>query len=563
MRREMVLGRWRHFHKHREFHREGDGMLAASTRFLLTSVLILLAVPVRADMPQPVILPGPAALKFQEELRLQKLVAKLDQHLEAFWKQNEIQPTERASDAEFLRRVSLDLIGQIPSVSEVREFLASKEPNKRARKIEELLNRSAYATHFASTFRREWVPQTFENQQLFFVGSQFEGWMRSRLRENATVDRMVREMLTAPTLFSRGQVQIDFNSDSSPSAFLQANEFKPENVAASASRLFVGVKLECAQCHNHKFAPIKQEQFWEQAAFFAEVQPTIANISDVKLKREIKIPETTKVVQARFFDGKEVSWKSDGSPRETFTDWLFEPNNPFFARNMSNRMWAHFFGYGLIDPLDEPGEDNQSLIPALQDELAQAFIDSKFDLKLLLRAITRTKAYQLSSRKTHESQSEPRMFARMPLKGFTAEQIFDSLCVATGFNDAEGSRNRRFGNFGVRGDFMNKFATTERRTEQQASILQALTLMNGRFINDQTSLERSRTFAAVIDAPFLSMEGKIETLFLATLTRKPTREELEKYQSYVERGGVNSDKNKALADVFWALLNSSEFILNH
>jgi hypothetical protein len=323
------------------------------------------------------------------------------------------------------------------------------------------------------------------------------------------------------------------------------------------------VKLECAQCHNHKFAPIKQEQFWEQAAFFAEVQPTIANISDVSLKREIKIPETTRVVQAKFFDGKEVAWKATGSPREVFTDWLLEEGNPYFARNMANRMWAHFFGHGLIDPLDEPGNDNQSIIPAVQDELAKAFAESKYDLKLLIRAIARSKAYQLSSRKTHESQSEPRTFARMPLKGFSAEQIFDSLCVATGFQNPDPANQRRFGNFGVRGEFMTRFATTERKTDQQTSILQALTLMNGSFINNQTSVERSRTFAAVVDAPFLSVEGKIETLFLATLSRKPTREEAEKYASYVDRGGVIGDKNKALADVFWALLNSSEFILNH
>lgn len=531
-----------------------------------SAVPIVLACMTVASAEQPLlppVLPAPAALKFQEETRLQRLVARVDAHLDAFWKQNRIQPTEVASDAEYLRRVTLDIIGQIPTVTEVRDFLDSRDPNKRARKVEELLDRNAFSNYFASTFRREWVPQTFENQQLFFVGNQFEEWVRKRLREGARMDELVREMLNAPTLFARGRAQIDFNADSSVSAFLQANEFKPENVAASASRLFVGVKLECAQCHNHKFAPIKQEQFWEQAAFFAEVQPTIANISDVNLKREIKIPETTRVVQAKFFDGKEVAWKPTGSPREVFTDWLLEEGNPYFARNMANRMWAHFFGHGLIDPLDEPGDDNQSIIPAVQDELAKAFAGSKYDLKLLIRAIARSKAYQLSSRKTHDSQSEPRTFARMPLKGFSAEQIFDSLCVATGFQNTDPANQRRFGNFGVRGEFMTRFATTERKTDQQTSILQALTLMNGNFINNQTSVERSRTFAAVVDAPFLNVEGKIETLFLATLSRKPTREEAEKYASYVDRGGVTSDKNKALADVFWALLNSSEFILNH
>ena len=181
------------------------------------------------------------------------------------------------------------------------------------------------------------------------------------------MDKVVRELLTVPTLFAgRGSPSRSPSTRTTrPFAFVQANEFKPENVAAAASRLFMGVKIECAQCHNHPFAPYKKEQFWELAAFFAEVQPAIANLSDPKFKREIKIPDDTpKVVQAQFFDDrKEPAWDAKKSPRETFADWLTSPDNPFFARNMANRAWAHFLGPGLIDPIDEPSEDNPPVDP--------------------------------------------------------------------------------------------------------------------------------------------------------------------------------------------------------
>jgi hypothetical protein len=541
-------------------------MIAFSSNQRVWLATALFLVPGLASAQQTVlnpIFPAPLAIQFNEEANLQQVVDKVNRQLDEFWAKNKVHPSETASDAEFLRRASLDIVGQIPFTSEVRDFLDSKDPQKRAKKIDELLNRPAFINHFTTTLRREWVPQTFENPQLEFVGFQFEGWVREKLKKQTSMDQMVRELLTAPTLFARGRPVNDFNENASPTAFNQANEFKPENVAAAASRLFMGVKLECCQCHNHPFNSYKREQFWEQAAFFAEVQPTIANISDVTLKREIKIPESPTVVQAKFFDGKNPQWNDSVSPRETYVNWLVSDNNPFFARNMVNRMWSHFFGLGFIEPIDEPGAENPPMIPAVEEELVQAFIASKYDMRFLMKAIARSKVYSLSSKMTHKSQENPRLFARMNLKGLSAEQVFDSLAVATGYSDSI-LQGRRFNNFGTtRGEFLTKFSTTEKRIEQQTSILQALTLMNGKFINDQTHLERSQTLAIVIDAPFLKADAKLETLFIAALSRKPTKEEMEKFSSYVERGGATDDKKKALADVFWSLLNSTEFILNH
>ena len=495
---------------------------------------------------------------------IEDTVRRVDAHLAAFWAKNGITPAPVADDAEFLRRLSLDLVGRIPTAAEARAFIESPDPDKRAKKVDELLTRPGYVNHFASVLRQTWVPQTLDNPQLQFVAPQFEGWLRQQLKVNAGMDRTVREVLTVRTLFAgRGAESFRFEATESPFAFVQANEFKPENVAAAASRLFLGVKMECAQCHHHPFAPYKKEQFWELAAFFAEVQPAIANVSDPKFKREIRIPgDKPKTVQARFFgESREPAWDPKRSPRETFADWLTAKANPFFARNMANRMWAHFLGLGILDPVDEPGPDNLPVIPELLDDLARAYADSGFDNQFLIRVIARSKAYQLTSRQTHASHADPRTLGRVAVKAMTGEQLFDSLATATGYFDSTPARDRQF--FGVRRDFIGKFGSTEKATEKQTSILQALTLMNGRFVNDQTSLDRSQFLAGVVDAPFLDTAGKVETLFLGALGRKPTPAEAEKFASYVGRGGASSDPKKAITDVYWALLNSSEFILNH
>ena len=517
-------------------------------------------------LPPPV-LPAAAAPAFQE-LAVRDLVAKIDRHLAADWARNGIKPAEPASDAEFMRRVYLDVVGRIPKVSEVRAFVDDRDPAKRAKLVDKLLESPGYLNHFGTVIRHEWLPQATDNPQFRFLGVQFESWLHNRLRENVGQDRLVRELLTAPTNFNRGPRPVNFDPNNVPIAFYQANENKPENLAASASRLFLGVKLECAQCHDHPFAEYKRDQFWQFAAFFAEIQPINRAVNlppGDPMTREIKIPNTTRTVQATFFDGTEPKWKEGVGTRQTFAEWLTSPENPYFARNAANRMWSHFFGFGFTEPIDEPSDDNQPTVPELLDDLAKAYVAQGFDNKFLIRALTRSKAYQLTSRMTDPSQRDARRFARMNVKGLVAEQLFDSLAAATGYRDPTPPQQRRFAfaQNNARGQFLNKFASNEKRTERQTSILQALTLMNGQFIADQTSLERSEILAAVVDSPFMTTEDRVETLFMAALSRRPTPPELEKFSSYVDRGGPSGDKKKALGDVFWALLNSSEFMLNH
>ncbi|MGH7169231.1 MAG: DUF1549 and DUF1553 domain-containing protein [Gemmataceae bacterium] len=505
------------------------------------------------------------------------LAAVIDRHLSAGWDANKVQPAPPASDAEFVRRVHLDLAGRIPAVAEVRAFLDDKRPDKRRRLSAQLLEGPRYVTHFTNVWRALLLPESGNNLQASFLAPGFETWLRAKLQQNMPYDAMVRELLTVP-MNGRGQNPFgQSNGAPSPIAFYLAKDVKPENLAAAASRLFLGVKIECAQCHNHPFAEWKREQFWSFAAFFAGLQRQgrgdfVTAGRETADRRELTIPGTERVVQAAFLDGTSPKWKYNTSTRATLATWMTGKDNPYFARAAVNRLWGYFFGTGIIDPVDEMSGEHEASHPELLDELARQFAEHNYDLKFLIRAITASQTYQLSSLATHKSQDDPHQFARMPLRGLSAEQLFDSIAQATGYRVATNGNRRFFGNQGVRGRFLTQFANvSDKTTEVQTSILQALSMMNGQVTAAATDLERSETLAALLDAPFMDTAERIETLYLAALSRQATPRELARTIKYVESGGSagdsSTDKEKnyhrALADVFWVLLNSGEFFLNH
>lgn len=505
----------------------------------------------------------------------------IDRHLGSDWSARGIRPTAPADDGEFVRRIYLDLIGRAPKLSETRAFLDDPNPDKRRALVERLLTMPGFAGHMATVTRAAWLPQTLTNIQFAGAGFQFENWLRLKFRDNVPADELIRRLLTVPFTVNRQNRQFSFvqaNANDLDAqtlvGFYQANEAKAENLAAAVSRLFLGVKLECAQCHDHPFAPYTKDQFWEFAAFFAELEVLPANRpgfvgppqpqSD---KNRITIPNSEKTVVARYFDGTDPEWSTQRSPREELAAWLTSRKNPYFAKNLANRMWAHFFGYGILDPIDEPGENNQPTHPELLEELANAFADARFDYRVLIRGIVRSQAYQLSSKLTHPTQADARRFARMNLKGLTAGQLFDSMVAVTGHREPGFMRQNQF-NFNPqpnnpRSQFLNRFASNERAPEATTTILQALMLMNGQFVTDVTSLEKGEVLGAIVEVPGWDTRQRVTALFLTSFARSPAPDELERFASYVDRGGPHGDPKRALADVFWVLLNSPEFLFNH
>ena len=522
-------------------------------------------------LASPPLWAAPPAVKTTDTVA--DLAVRIDKYIDARLAEEKIPAAPVADDAEFLRRVYLDLAGRIPAVSEVHAFLRDPTPDKRRKIVAELLRGGNHVSHFTNIWRTDLIAAA-NSQQATFFGQQLEPWIRKHLRDNTPYDRMVRELLTTP-LAGNSVRQFVPSGELTAVAFFQANELKSETLAASTSRLFLGVQLQCAECHNHPFAKWKREQFWEYAAFFAGINPQQQRGNRVPVsaeatasKPEIQIPDTRTIVQAKFLDGTEPKWQGAVEPRATLAEWITSPTNPYFARARVNRLWAHLFGLGLVEPVDDFSDDNHPLHPELLNELAAAFVTSKFDTHFLIEAICASKAYQRTSAVTNPTQTDnPRLFARMSMKGMTAEMLFDSLAHATGFVPTLADDAARGGaaeyNVG-RAEFLARFSTTtDKRTEHQTTILQALSLMNGKLIENVTDLVQSRTLAAVIDGPFKDERERLDALFLATLSRPMRPDEATRYTKYVRDGGPSGDSKKALADVFWALLNSTEFALNH
>jgi hypothetical protein len=353
--------------------------------------------------------------------------------------------------------------------------------------------------------------------------------------------------------------------DTTAIAFYLANEFRPEDLAGSTARLFLGVSLECAQCHDHPFAKWSRTQFWEYAAFFTDVRAAARRNAPgaAQPRGEIQILGTHKVVKAHFLDGKEPKWQDDGT-RSTLVEWMTAPDNPFFARAAVNRIWAYFFGAGLVQQLDGTAEEKSANHTELLDELARQFVAHNYDVKFLIRAITASQTYQRTSVVSHPTQKDTRLLARMPLRGLSPEQLFDSLAVATENQDTEplDPRSNFFDPPSPRAQFLAKFPDQKQKTDYQTSILQALYLMNSNFVTNQTSVETNRTLATLADQR-TSTARKLESLYLVVLSRKPRPEESERFIRYIDAGGPAGNPKKALADVFWVLLNSPEFLLNH
>ncbi len=499
------------------------------------------------------------------------LTAKVDDYLSSKWTESNVRSAAPADDAEYMRRVYLDLVGKIPTVTEAREFLEDTRSDKRFRLVETLLESSAYLTRTTETFRAILLPEADTEAQVRQLAPTFEAWLRKRVSENAGYDEIVREVLTVRLggRGGRGGNAFDPKAEPSPLAFYVAKDGKPENLAAGASRVFLGIRLECAQCHNHPFARWKREEFWGLAAFFAGVakqgrEDANGPIRETAGRHELEIPGIKKVVQASFLaDEKKPNWNRSGrGAREQFADWVLGEDNPYFARAAVNRIWARFFGIGLVDPVDDMGEENPPVHPELLDMLSKEFRGHRYDLKYMIRALTATKAYGLTSAVGRSETASPQMFAAMPVRSLSADQFFETLAQATGFR--ENAPRNPFFDGTTKGQFLQLFANRdEKPTEGQTSILQALALMNGSLMTSVTTMETGDTLAAVAEAPFLDTAEKIEALYLAALTRRPRSEERKMLVEYVDGGGPAKDSTKALADVFWALLNSPEFRFNH
>ena len=495
------------------------------------------------------------SLSSDEKLTSDQLADWIDNYFEQAWKDQGIIPAPPTSDSEFVRRVFLDLIGRIPSVAETREFLDDPQPNKRRRLVDELLQRGAFANHLANTFRDQMLAGS-SAQEVRGLAPALETWLKLRFTANIPYDQVVTELLTATVDRNVNQP----NRKPSPLAFYQAAEFKPEQLAANASRVFLGIQVQCAECHDHPFAEWKQPQFWSFAAFFknADIQrPDGAMMMASEEADGIKIPGKDVLVPALFLDGSKPAPMENETRRHMVARWMTSRQNPYFAKAAINRVWGSYLGHGFVQPLDDLDPSHPPVYPEVFEALCKQFQLHHYDLKYVLRVISSTKLYQLSCRGAPHEGEDPLAvhFARMPLRRLTGDQVYASFVQATGFRDA----NPNASDAVAREEFRERFTdSAPSPTEIKTTILQALSLMNGRHMSAATDLEKSEFLSVVAEAPFLDWPARVETLFVAAFSRPPNSEEVELFQE-----SSTIDSKTALADLFWVLLNSAEFLLNH
>jgi len=489
-------------------------------------------------------------------------VTEIDAVLERLWRENGVMPVERAADAELLRRIYLDLAGRTPTVTEVRNYLNDASPDRYVKLVDRLLASPDHATHLATVWRTCLLPEGVDLARFGGIPV-FDQWLSGRFASNVPYDQLVRELLLA-----EGRL-----SESGPLLFYSATKLNADELAARSARVFLGMRLDCAQCHDDPFEPWTQQDFWSYAAFFARISrpdapleavSTVMRVRDID-RGEVTMPDSQAPVPPKFLDGSKI----DETPaavarRQQLARWLTGPDNPYFARAAVNRVWAHMFGRGIVEPVDGFGKRNPPRSPELLDLLAGQLLANQFNLRETFRTIALTQAYQLSSGSEQDGLDGHQWFAQMNVKMLTAEQVYDCITVASMLVATEGSgfSIARVGNTN-RDEFLQQFKTlTGRPTEYQGGIPQALTLMNGTLISSATDLARGGLLKS-LEAPFFSDDQRIEVIYLATLSRQPTTTEWALLRDYLNGRDPNVSIQEPLADILWALLNGAEFTMNH
>lgn len=522
---------------------------------------------------------GGVASKVASAESRNELTAWLD---EQFAKTAESDRKTAVDDGTFLRRVYLDLSGRIPSIPEVRDFRNDSDSNKRLRVIDQLLDSKRFGEHTARVWRRVLIPGGSNNAVLPQRNDPFSRWLTSAFNDNAPYDEVAYKLIVAGGAEKEaGKESEDAPSDSQPAgnpmmmassvgpvAYLASSAGNPSRMASSVSRVFLGVKLECAQCHDHPFTDWKQQDFWGLAAFFSGARmartPAVLG-ANANQEQSVVDQRSTTIsdedgnrysVSLPWDNEEKVEVPGDELPRRYLADWLTSADNPHFAATAVNRLWQHLCGRGLtysVDDLDQADEEEREML----DVLAKKFADGGFNVKQLVRSICASRFYQSPATKgVAEDDSESRK-----LKVLTPEQLFDSLEVALALPISSIDRGPRFN--GQRQALVSRMeeAMGASPAEYRSGIPQTLTLMNGQLTAEATDLEKSRTLRAVVDAPFLNLTEKIEALFLATLSRSPHPGESKKIMDLIDGQPSEQEKADVFSQIMWGLINSPEFVL--
>jgi Protein of unknown function (DUF1549)/Protein of unknown function (DUF1553) len=473
-----------------------------------------------------------------------------------------IAPSGLCDDETFVRRAAIDIVGLPPTVEDYNRFMASKDPNKRAKWVDELLERKEFSeiwvSKWAELLQIRTDPTKNVSQKAMFL---YYNWLVDKLSKNTPMDEMVQELLGA----SGGTFK-----NAATNFYQLTNETLPltENVA----QVFMGIRVQCAQCHNHPFDRWTQDDYYSFAAFFAQIgrkqgedyRETIVFNSG---GGEVSHPVGGRAMPPKFLGG-EVPDVRGKDRRAVLAQWLASPRNPWFATSFANRVWAHFLGVGIVEPVDDFRVSNPASNPELLEALGRHFTDTKYNLKQLVRDICNSRTYQRSTHRNESNAGDDRNFAHALVRRIKAESLLDAISAVTDTKDKfdglpVGARAVQIADGTSSTYFLRTFGRATRETpcscevKMEPTLSQALHLLNGDTTN--AKIQQGGVAKRLIESK-KPPEELITELYLRCLSRKPSKDELDKLLPAM---GEGSNKQQALEDIFWALLNSREFLFNH
>jgi hypothetical protein len=471
-----------------------------------------------------------------------------------------IVPSDLADDSEYLRRVHLDVIGTLPTADEARRFLDAKQPDKRARLVDELLARPEYADFWAL----QWSDLLRVDRQALGPKRAYAyyKWIHEATAANMPFDQFARAIVTAD-----GPLGED-----APASFYKVVT-RPGDEAGTLSQVFLGVRIGCAECHHHPFDRWGTADYYGMTAYFSgvSVKPTGRDEAVfVDGVPSAKNPRTGEEIFAHALGEPAPAKAPDpGDRRAALADWLTRPDNPFFARNLANRVWAHFLGRGLVEPVDDVRATNPPTNPELLDALAKCVIDDKYDVKALIRTITASRVYQLASKPNATNERDEQNYSRAPFKRIQAEVLLDMVCQTTGAPERfdgmpAGMRAIQLWDSKASHYFLKVFGRPERvsacecERRHEPSTAQVLHLLNAPDI--QAKLEHDAGYVAKLAQRQGGDDSLAEDLYLTFYSRRPTDEEKANAVAYLRKV---KDRRAAVEDLAWSLMNSLEFVFNH
>ncbi|QDT35777.1 DUF1549 domain-containing protein [Stratiformator vulcanicus] len=482
----------------------------------------------------------------------------IDELVHAKLKNLRMTPSEVCTDEEFLRRVHLDIIGRLPAPEEYERFLANKNPDKRAKLIDELIEQKEFVELWVMKWAELLQVRTVRNRVDPKGMLLYHAWLKERIAGNVPIDQMVREMLSA----NGGTFE------NPPTNYYQAEQDSLK-VAENVAQVFMGMRIQCAQCHNHPFDRWTMDDYYGFSAFFSQIgrkrsddprQQIIYNRGG----GDVKHPVTKKNVAPQFLGGAVADVKGKDR-RKVLADWLASPDNPYFAKNLANIVWAHFLGRGIIDPVDDVRVTNPAVNQPLLDELGERFTKTGYDFKELVRDICNSRTYQLSTRSNDSNASDLSNFSHAHVRRMRAEVLLDSVTQVTETSDKfsglpAGARAVQIPDGNTSTYFLTTFGRASRETpcscevKTEPNLSQALHMLNGNTIDGKI-----RQSSVVKQALADKVEPKefLRDITIRCLVREPTDKETERFLAEAEQ---LEDRRALYEDAFWALLNSREFL---